>query len=279
MTWTKLLIAIAVFQNVNAENEDGDIALVQTKMEDSLELDQPVAPPYLCIAAMGMCWYPCNILTTTDCDGCNALMCPHVAPGTTTPAPTPGPTLRAPAQCLYKGGMLGQNNGLHGSRLGCANDVTIGTGVSKEECLIDGQAHNARHISYNAQTQVCKAVPANERCQTRVGRNNFHYFDCEHRCPLINPSRCVFVDDSGVVTGQRGDGNKPRAEAKGVDAEMCLLICENVAAVNGNPNNGCCQWNQKQNNCRFFETTPTNTGTLKTGGNKNKWSVELATCA
>jgi len=240
-------------------------------------LSEEVDHPYLCTAAEGMCWYPCNLLSQQDCDGCNKLMCPHEE----TPDEDPGEEqkqIKAPAECLYRGGMLGQINGLHGSRLDCQNMVSVGHGVSKEQCLIDGQAHNPSHIAYNAVTQECRAVPRDETCIPRAGKNDYHYFDCDHRCSFANPATCIFVDDQGIVTGMKEDGKKPGPEARGVSADMCLLICENVAESNGRPGDGCCAWNQNQNNCRFFQSSEGNTGTLKHGGNKNKWAVELSTC-
>lgn len=270
MTWIKLIVAIAVLGKVHGENEPHDgIALVQQKMiqEDELSLST-------CPKADQFCFWPCVVQDDqVGCDACTSMMCPAPVAG----APQNPPT--TPEECLYMGANLDDRVSLKGMSIGCLNMDPIAA-TTQEECLTEGQAHNGKHIAWNALTNTCTAVPLGEACNPGRALLNFHYFDCNHQCHFNAESKCVFIeDDGGAVTGNTNSGNKPRVLARAVDAGTCLHKCEEAAESAGTANEGCCQWNQKRANCRYYANTNGNAGTSTTARNRQKWSVELSDCS
>merc|ERR1719422_2025586 len=245
MIWTQLLVALTLFKNVHGEDFLQPNVCIETHCLEA------------CITFNIAVW--CDHCTNTHCSS------------------TP---IKKPEECMYIGANLPERSIKMGlNKIGCKEEETISTGKDLESCLEDGQSHNPAVISYNQITKECRAMPKDTPCTDQRGLKNFHYYDCDHKCSFESTSKCVFVDDdSGDVTGNRKDGDKPKVEEWGITSVECLEECERAAKKSGAKNAGCCQWNQKGGQCRYYQNTNGKTGTIVPARNKNKWSVYLKNC-
>lgn len=210
-----------------------------------------------------------------------------------TSAPSPIPTTAPTAmvkktylQCMFlgyvrkfnekKGKSINGGTGNLADSVRCKNEEYV-TVSSLDDCISLGQdpEYNPTYVAYNSDINRCGVLRKNTACNHVRAKLNWRYYDCANSRVFKDDFKCVFQPDDTGDDLQVSIPSKPKASTRWVSATTCLKKCEEQDTRFYNGLGGCCQWNQKQNNCRFFPNTPGLIAQAATARNGNKWAIKI----